>query len=147
MESIVSLSFGSKTTEMPLLRRLAGVIVALLLLQTSMAAASGVNCASASGRMGGVGSTMKHSSMTMPGTPKSSPALAALVTTSAPLDQSCADSHDAACLAMGSCTSTGRIQLTRSMELPRTPAAVVYLQPAAMAQSPSPAPEVPPPRA
>ena len=143
----LSLSSGSSNLKMPLLRRLAGVIVSLLLLQTSVGAAGGVNCASASGRMGGVGSTMKHGPMTMPDTPKSSSALAVSVTTSAPLDKSCADSHGAACIAIGSCTSTGNLTAARSMEAPRTPAGAVFLQPAAMAQSPGPSPEVPPPRA
>ncbi len=136
-----------KYSEMPFLHRITGVIVSLLLLQMSITAADAVGCASASGRMGGVGSTMNRASVTMPDTPRPSSALAASATTRAPLDYSGADSPEAACMTMGPCTFTGNIPSTLSMELPRTPAGAFSTQPASMAQGPSPAPEVPPPRA
>ena len=132
---------------MPLPRRIAGVIVSLLLLQTSMTAAVGVSCASVSGQVGSVGSTMQHGSTTMQDAPKSSPVLAASVTPSAPSDQSCADSHGAACITMRSCASTESLPSTGSMESPQSHAAGVSLEPAAMTQNASSAPEVPPPRA
>ena len=136
-----------KYSKVPLLRRLAGLIVSLLLLQTSIAIAGGVDCASASGSMGAVGSAMKHSSMAMPDTPKSSSALAASVTTSAPLGQSCADSHGAACITMTSCASTASLPSTQSIGSPQPLSEAVALQPPAMAQSPGSSPDVPPPRA
>ena len=132
-------------SEMLFLRRIAGVIVSLLLLQTSIAAAGGFDCASCSEGMDADGST--HGSMTMPDTPKSASALDASVPTSAPLGQSAADSHGAACISMVSCTSPGSLPSTRAVESPPTHAAGVIPEPAAMAQHPGPAPEVPPPRA
>lgn len=118
-------------------------MVSLLLLQSSVTAVGGVACASASERMGSA-SLMNHGSTAMPGTPRPVSEFIVLV----PADQLCADAHGASCIAMGSCTSTGSLPSARSMDSPRPPpGATVALQPSAIPQSPSPTPDVPPPRA
>lgn len=131
---------------MPLVRKIARVFVALLLLQANITAAGAFDRASCTEPVDGDGSVMTHGSMDMADTAESATDVDPYASMATLTDRS-ADSHGAACITMLSCASIGGLPAIRALETPLGHTASVILQPAGMVQSPGAAPEVPPPRA
>lgn len=131
---------------MPPVRKIARVLVALLLLQANIAAAGAFDCASCTEPMDGDSPAMTHESMGMVDAAETATGVDPYASMATLTDRS-ADSHGVACITMLSCASIGGLPSTRALEAPPGHTAGVILQPAPMVQSPGAAPEVPPPRA